>query len=134
MIANTNIEQLKANLKQIELSQLANDETKAQALKDLEELQAEELLKQTFKELQKQKEIRDQEQRAKDAMTPEDYAREHARLSHLEEQRLQETLLAVAELELQQLIESQAKALESQELKVKKLSRNIEKLKNGDKE
>jgi hypothetical protein len=121
-------EKLKAKLKEIELQQQANDESKAQALRDLEDLQAEQLLKQTFEDLQKQKEIRDQEQRAKDAMTPEDYAREQARLSHLEDLRLAETLLSIAKLELQQLKESSAKAIESQEAKVQKLLKKLENL------
>lgn len=120
------LEQAKANLKQAELDQQANDETKAQALKAIEDLESEQQFQKAIEDLKKQGELQQQEQKVLDSQTPEDRAKAQAELEHLESIRLAESLLSLATYELQQHI----KVVEAQELKVKTLSKKLEKLNN----
>lgn len=120
----TAITQAKEKIKQLEAESIEQAEEKTKVQKELEDLQAEEAFQKVLKDLEAQRLIREAEEKAEQALTPEDRAKEMARLAHLENIRLAESLLAIAELEYN----NQVQALEQAELKVSKALKNLEKL------
>jgi hypothetical protein len=123
------IKQAREALKSAEQSVSTQEEQKLKALQELQNLEAEAELQRVLQDLQAQKQVREQEQKAEAAKTPEDYAKEMAILSHLEDIRLAESLLGIAEQELQQAQRLQEQIICNAEMKQKKAGNYLQELK-----